>query len=63
MNTILNELLEKNNVRANLSALRKELKDSGGHEKLERFLAEHEPLFFGFLECEDPKTRKMRRCF
>ena len=58
MNTILNDLLEKNNVRANLSALRKELKDSGGHEKLERFLAEHEPLFFGFLECEDPKTRK-----
>lgn len=58
MDTICNELLEMKNVRGNLSALRKLLKDGADAAKLVALVEEQEELFLRFLASEDAKTRK-----
>lgn len=58
METIYNELLEQNNVRANLSTLRKRIRDGEGKEEIRSFFSENEELFLGFLASGDAKTRK-----
>jgi tRNA G10 N-methylase Trm11 len=58
---IFEELLEEKNVRANLAALRAEIREGGIEEKEDTlvFVEAHEPLFLGFLQSEDAKTRKI----
>lgn len=58
MESFYKELLEQINVRKNLSALRQWLKEGGSGELLSGKIKENEELFLGFLENEDPKTRK-----
>ncbi|MCM1282718.1 MAG: methyltransferase [Muribaculaceae bacterium] len=58
MEEIYRELLELKNVRQNLSALRKWLKDGGAAEELKARIAGQEELFYSFLKSEDAKTRK-----
>lgn len=57
---LFEELLEKQNVRSNLSALRGKWKEAEeqGQQQIRAFVAEHEELFWELLESEDPKTRK-----
>lgn len=55
---IYDELLEQNNVRANLSTLRKKIRDGGSSREVEEFVQANEELFFGFLGSGDAKTRK-----
>lgn len=59
MKKIYSELLEKKEIRSNLSALRAAIKeDTGVKHEVHEFVRCHEELFFGFLENEDAKTRK-----
>lgn len=58
MEKILKELVEKQNVRTNLSELRKLIKDEAQKEKLFELVAAKEDMFLSFLQSEDAKTRK-----
>lgn len=58
MEKILNELIEKQNIRTNLSTLRQMIKDEEQKKKLYDAVAEQETLFLSFLHSEDAKTRK-----
>ena len=62
MDTIYLELLEHEDVRSNLSALRAELREGTNEtyskDAIDAFVREHEPEILGFLEDEDAKTRK-----
>lgn len=58
MEKILKELIEKQNVRTNLSELRKLIKDEEQKEKLFELVAAKEDMFLSFLQSEDAKTRK-----
>ena len=58
MEKILKELVEKQNIRTNLSSLRQMIKDSEQKTKLYEFVAEQEEVFLSFLKSEDAKTRK-----
>ena len=58
MENILKELVEKQNIRTNLSSLRQIIKDLEQKEKLFGFVEEQEELFLSFLQSEDAKTRK-----
>ncbi|MBQ8627355.1 MAG: methyltransferase [Agathobacter sp.] len=58
MENILKELLEKQNIRTNLSDLRKLVKDDSVKTQLLSFLEKNDGLFMEFLQHEDAKTRK-----
>ena len=58
MEKILNELIDKKNIRANLSALRQEIKESEKKEKALEVVKNEETTFLAFLSNEDAKTRK-----
>ena len=58
MEKILNELVDNKNIRANLSALRQTLKESGKKDLLLQQVKKQEELFLSFLKSEDAKTRK-----
>ena len=58
MEKILNELVEKQNIRTNLSTLRQTIKDEEQSAKLYDVVVENEALFLSFLQSEDAKTRK-----
>ena len=57
---LLEELLEKQNVRSNLSALRGRWKEAQEPQRkqIREFVAQQEQLLWEFLKSEDPKTRK-----
>ena len=58
MEKILKELVEKQNIRTNLSSLRQQIKEAEKKEKLYEVVEKQEALFLSFLQCEDAKTRK-----
>lgn len=62
MDTIYLELLEKKEIRSNLSALRAKLREgvdaAYDREIVETFVQEHEAFILGLLAAEDAKTRK-----
>ena len=58
MEQILKELEKKENIRANLSALRQQLKDEEQKTKLRQQMEQFGTLFVEFLKSEDAKTRK-----
>lgn len=62
MDTIYLELLEKKEIRSNLSALRAKLREgvdaAYDRESVETFVQEHEAFVLGLLAAEDAKTRK-----
>lgn len=55
---ILKELEKRENIRTNLSNLRKQIKDQEKKQELLQQMDKWEPLFFSFLKDEDAKTRK-----
>lgn len=55
---ILKELEAKENIRANLSALRKQIKGEPEYDAFITWLEEHESELLAFLKSEDAKTRK-----
>jgi len=62
LDTIYLELLEKKEIRSNLSALRAKLREgvdaAYDREIVETFVQEHEAFILGLLAAEDAKTRK-----
>ena len=58
MEKILKELFKQQNIRTNLSDLRKLAKNDSVKVELQSAIAEHNQLFFDFLKNEDAKTRK-----
>ena len=58
MDKILRELQDNQNVRANLSDLRKLIKEESVKTQLFVEVQKQEPLFLSFLRSEDAKTRK-----
>lgn len=58
MEQILKELEKNENVRANLSALRAQIKDAEQKLQLEKQLDKFGKIFIDFLKSEDAKTRK-----
>ena len=58
MKQIVIELTKGNNVRENLSNLRKMIKEESEREKLKALLEDKKDLIVGFLQSEDAKTRK-----
>lgn len=58
MEQIVRELIEKKNIRSNLSTLRQQIKEEGKKESLKNLLAGKEALIIDFLHSEDAKTRK-----
>ena len=58
MENILKELLKKENVRSNLSTLRKQIKEGVNSVQIVEKMGELEDLFLEFLKSEDAKTRK-----
>ena len=58
MKQIVIELTKGNNVRENLSNLRKMIKEESELEKLKVLLEDKKDLIVGFLQSEDAKTRK-----
>lgn len=58
MENILKELSEKENIRSNLSDLRKLAKDENRKAQLQAEVADREAMFLDFLKSEDAKTRK-----
>lgn len=58
MDKILRELQDNQNVRANLSDLRKLIKEENAKKQLLVEVQKQESLFFSFLHSEDAKTRK-----
>ena len=55
---IWNRILEKEEVRQNLSKLRELIKEQGNKEKCKKIVQENELILESFLEDEDAKTRK-----
>ena len=58
MHTIIQELLDNQNVRTNLSNLRKQIKDETAKAELLSLVEEKEDVFLAFLTHEDAKSRK-----
>ena len=58
MEKILKELVEKQNIRTNLSSLRQLIKDAEQKVLLKEEVAKQEDLFLSFLQSDDAKTRK-----
>lgn len=58
MEKILKELVEKQNIRTNLSTLRQIIKDTEQKNQLYDEVVKQEGLFLSFLQSEDAKTRK-----
>lgn len=58
MEQIIKELEKKENIRANLSALRQQIKDEEKKLQLQNQMDKLGTLFLDFLKCEDAKTRK-----
>lgn len=58
INTILNDILNGENIRQNLSKLRQEIKDSTEFSVLSYSIADHTDYFIQLLKLEDAKTRK-----
>ena len=58
MEQILKELENNENIRANISALRVQIKDAEKKLQLENQMDKLEAKFFSFLKSEDAKTRK-----
>ena len=58
MENILKELLEKQNIRANLSGLRQLVKDDFVKTQIISIIDENEEIFIDFLKNDDAKTRK-----
>ena len=58
MEQILKELEKNENVRANLSTLRAQIKDVEKKQQLENQMDKLGTMFIGFLKSEDAKTRK-----
>ena len=58
MQTIIRELLDNQNIRTNLSNLRKEIKDETKLEEARKLVKANEAVFLGFLGHEDAKSRK-----
>ncbi len=58
MEQILKELEKNENIRANVSALRAQIKDAEKKLQLENQMDKLEGVFFSFLKSEDAKTRK-----
>ena len=58
MEKIFKELVEKNNIRTNLSSLRQMIKEAEKKEAALEQVANNEALFLSFLKHEDAKTRK-----
>ena len=58
METILKELVEKQNIRTNLSSLRQLIKDEEQKKVLLDIVKNQEALFISFLQSDDAKTRK-----
>lgn len=58
MKKIISELLEKKNIRSNLSELRKRIKEKEKRDELFLEVEKDEALFYSFLKDEDAKTRK-----
>lgn len=58
METIFYEITQQQNVRSNLSVLRKELKNEDKRQDIIHFVETEVNVFYSFLEAEDAKTRK-----
>ena len=58
MQAILKELIDGNNIRSNLSALRQQIKDEESKQQLFMQMEQLAPVFLAFLKSEDAKTRK-----
>ncbi len=58
MEQIFKELQENQNIRTNLSNLRKLIKEDTARQQLQGYVQDQEALFLGFLQSEDAKTRK-----
>lgn len=58
MEKILKELVEKQNIRTNLSTLRQIIKDTEQKNQLYDEVIKQEGMFLSFLQSEDAKTRK-----
>ena len=58
MEQILKDLTENINIRANLSSLRQQIKESENKAEALLHLQANEELYLGFLHSEDAKTRK-----
>ena len=58
MEKILNELVDNQNIRANLSALRQNIKELEKKALVLEQVRKYETLYFSFLKSEDAKTRK-----
>lgn len=58
MEQIIRELIEQQNVRSNLSAARKKLKDETSFAHNSKMLISHKEMLLQFLSNEDAKTRK-----
>lgn len=58
MEKILKELVERQNIRTNLSSLRQLIKDEEQKSTLLKAVEKEEALFLSFLQSEDAKTRK-----
>lgn len=58
MEKILKELIEKENIRANLSTLRQLMKQDEKKQQFIQLIKGQEDLIIGFLDNEDAKTRK-----
>lgn len=55
---IISDLTAQNNIRENLSNLRKEIKEESACEEAKELLSDKKELIEGFLESDDAKTRK-----
>ena len=55
---IIADLTAQNNIRENLSDLRKEIKEESACEEAKELLSDKKELIEGFLESGDAKTRK-----
>ncbi len=58
MKDIIRDLTEQNNIRENLSRLRKEIKDEQAYDMAQELLADKKGLIEDFLKSDDAKTRK-----
>lgn len=58
MKDIIRDLTEQNNIRENLSRLRKEIKDEQAYNMAQGLLADKKGLIEDFLKSDDAKTRK-----
>lgn len=58
MEQIWKQIIEKENIRANLSSLRQLIKEDAQKDKLKTLIKGQEKIFVGFLQSDDAKTRK-----